>query len=165
MEEVRIEEVVPVQELDHWPVMKFAIVSNVWIKMMTFRKAGDYMDGHKHAYDHPTLLTSGSLEVVIDDESTTFHAPSVIFIERGKVHKLIATVDHTMASCIHAIRDGDTIEDIVEEDMIPKGANPRTAIRDLNLKPLTQQEIAEEGNVLTEPIVSVIPEVITPTTK
>jgi hypothetical protein len=146
MEEVRIETVTPIEELDFWPVMKFAIVSNVWIKMMTFRKAGDYMNGHKHIFDHPTLLTSGSLEVTIDGESTIFDAPAVIFIERGKLHKLVATVDNTMASCIHAIRDGDGVDDIIEEDMIPRGSNPRTAIRDLKLKPLTQKEIAEEGN-------------------
>jgi hypothetical protein len=30
----------------------------------------------------------------------------------------------TVAACIHAIRDGDEVEDIVDPAMIPKGVNP-----------------------------------------
>jgi uncharacterized protein (UPF0218 family) len=141
MEKVLLETVVPHEDLDHWPVMEFAIVSNVWIKMMTFRKRGDTMAGHKHVFDHATMLSQGSLAVLVEGEETTFTAPAIIFIERNKIHKLIAMEDNTVASCIHAIRDGEAIEDIVSEDMIPKGSNPRTAITDLKLTPLVIKDL------------------------
>ena len=141
MEQLRIETVTPDPEAIAWPVMKFAIVSNVWIKMMHFRKKGDVMRGHTHVFDHPTILSKGSLKVTIGDDSTVFIGPTIIYIERGKMHTLEALEDDTHASCIHAIRDGEAIEDIVSEDMIPKGSNPRTVFKDFNLPPLTQEDI------------------------
>jgi len=108
--------------------LKFAIISNIWIKMITFDKAGDIMYGHKHVFDHPTLLSQGSVRVTVTDNSgvdttTDFTAPAIIFIERGKIHTLVSLEDNTVASCIHALRDGDSTEDIIEEDMIPVGTD------------------------------------------
>jgi hypothetical protein len=119
------------------PLMKFALISNVWMKLMSFRKAGDFNPGHSHTFDHGTLLSQGSLEVDIDGQKTVFKAPTIIYIEKGKDHILTALEDNTVACCIHAIRDGEAIEDIVDAGMIPKGANPRTIIPDFNFTPLT----------------------------
>lgn len=141
MKQPRIETVTPDPAVIAWPVMKFAIVSNVWIKMMHFRQKGDVMRGHTHLFDHPTILSKGSLEVTIGDEVSVFTGPAIIYIERGKMHTLVALEDDTHASCIHAIRDGEAIEDIVTEDMIPNGANPRTVFEDFGLPPLTQEDI------------------------
>lgn len=144
MKELRIETVTPDPEVIAWPVMQFAVVSNIWIKMMHFRKKGDVMRGHTHLFDHPTLLNKGSLEVTIGDETTVFTAPTIIYIEKGKMHTLTALEDDTHASCIHAIRDGEAIEDIVSEEMIPNGANPRTVFEDFNLPPLTQEDMIRD---------------------
>ena len=64
------------------PEIKFATISNVWIKMMTFKQPGDYMQGHKHLFDHPTLVSQGSVEVEVDGELTTFTDPAIIYIEK-----------------------------------------------------------------------------------
>ena len=123
--------------VDTAPLMKFAVISNVWVKMMVFQKAGNFNPGHSHTFDHGTLLTQGSVEVDIDGEKTVFKAPTIIYIEKDKKHTITALEDNTIACCIHAIRDGEAIEDIVSPDMIPAGANPRTIIQDDRFTPLT----------------------------
>ena len=45
---------------------QLSLISNVWIKLMNFEKAGDYNPGHSHTFDHPTLLVKGSVEVEVD---------------------------------------------------------------------------------------------------
>lgn len=118
------------------PEIKFATISNVWIKMMTFKQPGDYMQGHKHLFDHPTLVSQGSVEVEVDGELTTFTAPAIIYIEKEKQHKITALETNTVACCIHALRGDEFFDDIIAEDMIPKGANPRTVVEDFKLTPL-----------------------------
>ena len=117
------------------PETKIAMISNVWIKMMTFKEPGDFIPGHVHVFDHPTLLSQGVVDVEVEGEVTRFTAPSVIYIEKGKSHKLTAVTANTVACCIHAIRDGERVEDIVSEDMIPKGSRALTVTADLGLTP------------------------------
>jgi hypothetical protein len=67
------------------PVLQMTVMSNLWVKMMYFKKAGDVMLGHKHAFDHPTLLSKGSVEVDIEGVTTIFKAPTLIFISKDKI--------------------------------------------------------------------------------
>ena len=106
------------------PKTQLSLISNLWIKLMTFEQAGDVNEGHKHVFDHPTLLVKGSLEVDIEGVKTRFDAPHIVFITRETVHTLTALEPGTVAACIHAIRDGDRHEDIVDPSMIPAGVNP-----------------------------------------
>lgn len=124
---------------DQMPETKIAMISNVWIKMMTFKKPGDFIPGHKHVFDHPTLLSQGIADVEVEGEVTRFTAPAVIYVEKGKAHKITAVTENTVACCIHAIRDGEAIEDIVAEDMIPKGSKAMTVTADLGLTPFVHQ--------------------------
>ena len=95
------------------------------------------MDGHKHVFDHPHLLTQGSVEVNVEGVKSTFKAPHIIFIEKGKLHMITALEDNTVGACIHAIRDGDRVEDIIDPSMIPDGACAHNFLRDVpNAKPL-----------------------------
>lgn len=126
------------EELEHLPEIKLAAVGNVYIRMMNFRKAGDFNQGHTHRYDHITLLSKGSLEVVCNGETTIFTAPAMIYIDKDQEHKLTALEDNTLASCIHALRDADTGE-IVSPDMIPKGSNPYRVFPEYNLEPLNNK--------------------------
>ena len=120
------------------PEIKFAIISNVWIKMMTFKKVGDYNPGHKHLFDHPTLLAQGSVEVIVENETTIFTAPAVIYIEKEKTHKITALEANTVACCIHALRGNESFDDIIAEDMIPKGINAGRVIAEFSLTPLSR---------------------------
>lgn len=103
---------------------KIGCVANLWSKMMHFNKIGDIMPSHAHIFDHLTLLCNGSLNVTVDGVSTEFIAPHMIYIQAGKVHTLTALEDNTLAYCIHALRDGDSVEDIIDPDMVPKGIDP-----------------------------------------
>ena len=101
------------------PIPAISCVSNVFIKQMTFVKAGDIEQGHAHLFDHVTLLASGSLRLHALGTTTDFKAPHHIFIKAGVVHELEALEDNTVAHCIHAIRDGSG--NIVDLSMIPNG--------------------------------------------
>jgi quercetin dioxygenase-like cupin family protein len=103
------------------PNIRLAFVSHIFTRLMHFKNAGDTEQGHKHDFDHVTLLSSGGLEVTVDEHVTTFVAPHLIFIHKDKEHKLVALEDNTVACCIHGIKDSSG--DFVDQDMIPNGVN------------------------------------------
>ena len=97
------------------------MISNLWIKLMTFENAGDVNQGHEHEFDHPTLLVKGSVEVDVDGVKSTFTAPQIIYIQRKTIHTITALEDNTVASCIVAVRDSERFEDIIDPESVPKG--------------------------------------------
>lgn len=140
------------------PEIKIIAISNVYCRMMTFKKAGDIEMGHHHNYDHGTLVSSGEVLVEILNEagevlsSKIFTAPGLIFIAKDKIHRLTATKDDTVLACIHAMRDieGNLLEPdfLVEEkwfadkwddsDNINDHYNLYTRIkRNIRTKPMT----------------------------
>ena len=100
------------------PSIKIIAVSNLFCRMMHFEKKGDIENGHKHNYDHATLVSSGSVLVeVLDDNfntlsSKTFIAPNMVYIKKDNFHRLTALEDNTVCGCLHVIRteDGDIID-------------------------------------------------------
>lgn len=112
------------QEVPDGPEVAIGCVSNMWSKMMDFKKAGHTEYGHTHTFDHMTLLARGSLQVTVDGVASNFSAPHMIFIKAGKFHELTALEDDTLAYCIHALRDSNG--DILDPAMIPKGVNKDT---------------------------------------
>jgi quercetin dioxygenase-like cupin family protein len=115
------------------PNVKIGCVANLFSRMMHFSKAGDIEIGHSHVFDHLTLLATGSLKVTVDGVETEFHAPHMIYIHKDKIHELVAMEDNTVAYCIHALRDGNGVDDILDPAMIPKGVSPYTIIKPLCL--------------------------------
>lgn len=105
------------------PEVKLGCVANLFSRMMHFKKAGDVEMGHTHPFDHLTLLAHGSLEVTVEGEVTVFSAPHMIYIHKDKNHKLVSLEDNTIAYCIHALRDGNGVDDIIDPSMIPKGVS------------------------------------------
>jgi len=101
------------------PNVQVGCVSNLFVRQMHFVAAGDMEMGHKHAFDHMTLLAKGKLKVKINDEETEFTAPHMIFIKAELQHELTAASDNTVAYCIHALRDQAT-SDILDPAMVPK---------------------------------------------
>lgn len=98
---------------------KVSIVSNVWIKQMEFTGIGDVMEGHKHLFDHQTLLAFGEFDVTVDGHTSHFVAPHIVFIRKGKEHSIKCTTESGVGYCIHPIRDGEKVEDIVDPDSMP----------------------------------------------
>jgi hypothetical protein len=118
------------------PHVKLSLISNVWIKLMTFANAGDFNPGHRHVFDHPTLLTQGSVEVEVEGRKSTFVAPHIIYIKKGLEHTITALEPNTVCACIHAIRDGDGVDDIIDPDSIPDGVNPNHMDNIPGIRPL-----------------------------
>lgn len=106
------------------PKVKISCVANLFSRMMYFEKAGDIELGHRHQFDHLTLLASGKLQVTVDGVSTEFTAPHMIYIHKDKNHELVALEDNTVAYCIHALRNQDGSGDILDPESIPKGLKP-----------------------------------------
>lgn len=107
------------KELENTPKVQIACVSNLYSRMMCFSKAGNVEYGHSHVFDHLTLLANGSLRVTVDGVTTDFKAPNMIYIRKNKRHELEALEDNTVAFCIHPLRDGNGVDDIIDPDSIP----------------------------------------------
>lgn len=105
------------------PEVNIGCVANLFSRQMHFKNAGDTELGHTHPFDHLTLLAAGSVKVTVEGVDTVFKAPHMIYIHKDKVHKLEALEDNTVAYCIHALRDGNEVDDILDPAMIPKGVS------------------------------------------
>jgi quercetin dioxygenase-like cupin family protein len=103
------------------PSKLIGVCANIHTRMLHFAKVGDKIVGHKHTFDHLTLLASGSLRVVVDEKESEFKAPHLIWIDKDKVHELTALEDNTVAACINGIRDGENVADLIDPSMIPIG--------------------------------------------
>lgn len=101
--------------------VKIGCVSNLYSRMMHFKNIGDTEHTHTHSFDHLTLLAAGSVKCEVDGSETIFKAPHMIFIHKDKHHAFTALEDDTVAYCIHPMRIGERVEDIVDPSMIPEG--------------------------------------------
>jgi hypothetical protein len=108
------------------PHVQIGCVANLFSRQMHFRKAGDLELGHTHPFDHLTLLAAGSLRVTVNGKTTDFKAPHMIFIKAEHRHELVALEDNTVAYCIHALRDGNGVDDIIDPASVPAGVNALT---------------------------------------
>lgn len=106
------------------PVSAISCVASVYIRQMLFQKAGDVSTGHAHVFDHQTLLARGAVKAEVNGKTSYFVAPQIIFIKANLVHEFTALEDNTLCYCIHALRDGEDVCDIVSPDSVPQGINP-----------------------------------------
>lgn len=82
---------------------------NIWVRQNVLLKTGDTNDGgHKHKFDHVSLLTQGSVSVEIEGyPAKEFKAPTFIIIRKEHNHKFIALEDNSIWYCVFALRDLD----------------------------------------------------------
>lgn len=113
------------------PLIQSFAISNVFSRIMHFVNAGDVEVGHTHTYDHATLVSSGSVRYeVLDDYdgnvvySKDFVAPTAVYVDKNKYHRLVALEPNTVCACIHALRTID--ENLIPPDFFIKqeDANP-----------------------------------------
>jgi hypothetical protein len=105
------------------PHVQIGCVANLFSRQMHFKSAGDIEHGHTHPFDHLTLLASGSLRVTVNGKTTDFKAPHMIYIKAEYNHELVALEDNTVAYCIHALRKGNGVDDIIDPASVPKGVS------------------------------------------
>jgi quercetin dioxygenase-like cupin family protein len=106
------------------PEVNLGCVANLFSRQMHFKNVGDMEMGHTHPFDHLTLLAAGSLKVTVEGKETVFKAPHMIYIHKDKIHELVALEANTVAYCIHALRNGNEVDDILDPAMIPAGVDP-----------------------------------------
>lgn len=103
------------------PEVKLGSVANLFSRQMHFKNVGDMEHGHTHQFDHLTLLASGKLQVTVEGQVSEFTAPHMIYIKKDKMHELVALEPNTVAYCIHALRLGNEVDDILDPSMVPEG--------------------------------------------
>lgn len=96
---------------------EMAIADNVLVYMHYFLKKGEEMGDHSHVFDHITLLARGSVNMVHDNGSKEYHAPALIITPKGIKHRFTALEDQCLLCCIHAIRDGDDVDDVAPQNI------------------------------------------------
>jgi hypothetical protein len=99
------------------PTTDLKIVDNVFVKLHHFLRVGDTHDGHAHAFDHITLLSSGAVKMVHDKGENYYTAPHLIITPKGIKHQFTALVPNTVFCCIHAIREKDELDGIASPDI------------------------------------------------
>jgi hypothetical protein len=113
---------------------------NIWVRQNLIEKSGEFHDGHKHHFDHVSLLTKGSVEVEVDGHPPKrFTAPTFIVIKKELNHKFTALEDDVNWYCVFALRDlnGEVIEIFGDQH------NPLSAAA--VEQPIKQQEIKEKS--------------------
>lgn len=105
------------------PEVQLTCVSNIYVRMMHFKHAGDVECGHSHPFDHVSMLSTGRIRITVGDHVKEFKAPQMMFIKKEMEHQLVALEDNTTVLCIHAIRDGNGVDDIIDPEslVIPPG--------------------------------------------
>lgn len=89
----------------------------MWIRQVELEDGGTY-GGHSHNFDHHHLLCVGSIKITVGNGfEKVFTAPQMIFIPKNETHEFTAISGKTLGYCIHPIRNGKRIEDIISEDM------------------------------------------------
>lgn len=101
------------------PKVDLKLVDNVFVKMHQFVNIGDTHQGHAHMFDHITLLATGKVRMKHDNGEQEFTAPYLIVTPKGITHQFIALEPGTVFCCIHAIRDGDRVDDVAPPEITP----------------------------------------------
>jgi quercetin dioxygenase-like cupin family protein len=98
---------------------------NIWVRQNTIEKTGESFPGHKHKFDHVTLLVKGSIEVEVEGYAPKqFVAPTFVIIRKEHEHKVTSLTDDVIYYCVFALRnlDGEAIEDMAGEQVDPMSA-------------------------------------------
>jgi quercetin dioxygenase-like cupin family protein len=93
------------------------IAANVFVKMYTMESVGDKIEGHSHTFDHITLLATGSVVMKARGQEKTHVAPKLLITPLGIAHEFVSLEPNTTLCCIHAIREGDGIDDVAPQDI------------------------------------------------
>lgn len=93
------------------------LVDNVFVKMMHLYFAGDQVHSHTHTFDHITLLAKGRVLMKAADSEKEHVAPKMIVTPKGIAHEFIALENDCLLCCVHAIRDGDDVDDIAPQNI------------------------------------------------
>lgn len=112
---------------------------NIWVRQNVLPHPGDVFPGHKHKFDHVSLLVSGELKVkVVGYPPKTFKAPTFIVIRKEHEHEFTALQPNTLFYCVFALRDieGEVFDPIYSTACDPLSASAISGLDGLKLKNL-----------------------------
>jgi hypothetical protein len=109
---------------DHsWGQGDLGFFGNIWVRQNNLGDVGESnRGGHKHKFDHISLLTNGRVLVEVEGkEPKEFTAPTFIVIRKDQKHKFTALEPNTIYFCVFAIRDldGEIVEDVYGNENDP----------------------------------------------
>jgi hypothetical protein len=86
------------------------ISGNIYIRPNCLPRVGDKVNGHKHNFDHTTIVFKGAVHVraVTPDGRVieqNFSAPSHFLVKKDVEHEITATEDDTVFWCVYSHRD------------------------------------------------------------
>lgn len=98
------------------------ISGNIFIRQGNLGKAGNFIEGHAHNFDHTTYIAKGSFLIdKLDEEGNVIKSVTKsardgynwILIEAGVKHKLTALEDDSLYHCIYSHRNpqGEIVQD------------------------------------------------------
>lgn len=84
------------------------VIGNVWWRQNVLVGAGAASQGHRHHFDHLSLLTKGTVRVeVAGMPAKEFTAPAAIIVKKEHMHKFTCLSDDAVWFCVFALRDED----------------------------------------------------------
>lgn len=94
------------------------VSGNIFLRPNPLAKAGDFIQGHTHNFDHTTFVVHGAVHVLVTDiDGRTviegdFVAGEHFLVKAQYMHKITATQDGTLVTCIYSHRtpQGDVIQ-------------------------------------------------------
>lgn len=114
-------------------VNELGYFGNIWVRQHWLEKSGTALPGHKHHFDHVTLLARGKVRVEVEGFAPKeFTAPTFIVIKKEHNHKFTSLEDDCLWYCVFALRDVDgEVTDIYSGDNSPYGAADIGSIQSL----------------------------------
>jgi len=100
---------VPTGYFEHDPQIQHHFGAGVYARQAILLK-NHTAKKHIHSYDHLSILGSGKVKVVTEENEVEYSAPACILIEAGKEHAIVALED-SIWFCIHATEYAD-VDDI-----------------------------------------------------
>jgi len=89
---------------------------NLYIRAMSFERAGSMVATHTHRFDHITMLSSGAVSVKWKDTQTgktgegVWKAPTFFMVKKLFEHEFTALEDNTLGFCVFSHRDPNSGE-------------------------------------------------------
>ena len=88
------------------------VSGNIFIRPNALLPKGYVTHGHKHKFDHTTIVFSGSVHVKLTNEDGTviekdFVAPSHFLTRANIEHEITALEDNTTYWCVFSLRNAD----------------------------------------------------------
>ena len=99
----------------------------IHVAQITVPVAGTYVPQHSHAYDHMTMLATGSMRVWVEGDLVgDFDAPIPLKIPAGKKHTFLALTDNVTFYCLHNVGRTGAVEELEQHELAP------TVLRELD---------------------------------